>query len=196
METKENPDEGFETSSAKVVTGVRTQPELKMQLTEEGGDCGMSTSEYCEMLLLNRHKDKAEIEQLRELVGVLQKGKEKQQTQEAAREKQLEVALAENERLRELVAVLQKGNEKRQTQAATGVKQAEAEAEIVQLRKQLEEQNNQLAIYSDQRLIYLYENVKGKKDIVENAYGDNFEITYDTPVQVLLALIYSSKINT
>ncbi len=155
MEPNENPDEGLETSSAKVVTGVRTHPELKMQLTEEGGDCGMSTSEYCEMILFNRHKEKAE-----------------------------------NERLRALVAVLQ-------TQvSATGGKQFEVvQAELEQLRKKITEQNNQLAIFSDNRLLYLYENVKGKKDTVEDAYHPNFSITYNSTVDVLKALIYSTKLN-
>ncbi len=162
MEPFENPDEGFETSSAKVVTGVRTPPELKMQLTEEAGECGMSTSEYCEMLLWNRHDHKAEAERLAL--------KAKQQQQEI---------------------------ETLKAQVAAGVKQLEvAGVENAELRKKMEELNNHLSIFSDQRLIYLYENLKGRTDTVENAYAADFTITYDTPVQVLIALIYSSELNT
>lgn len=162
MEPFENPDEGFETSSAKVVTGVRTQPELKMQLTNEAGECGMSTSEYCELLLLNRHDQKTEIELL------ALKVKEQQQEMETLR------------------AQL----------ATTGVKELEVlQEENAQLRKIIKEQTNQLSIYSDQRLLYLFDHLKGKKDTVENAYGENFAITYQKPEHIIQALIYSTKLN-
>jgi hypothetical protein len=50
-------------------------------------------------------------------------------------------------------------------------------------------------ILSDQRLLYLYEKLKGKPDKVENAYGDDFAITYNTPQDVLIAIIYSTQLN-
>ena len=103
----------------------------------------------------------------------------------------------ENEQLAQVVAEQKKEIERLKAQvAATGGKQFEVlQAENEQLRKIIKEQDNQLAIYSDQRLLYIYENVKGKKDIVEDAYQANFGITYNSPQDVLKALIYSSKLN-
>jgi hypothetical protein len=162
MEPNENPDEGLETSSAKVVFGIRVAPELKEALAEEAAEAGFLTSELGEMILANRHHNKRE-----------------------------------NERLTELVAVQQKEIETLKAQITAGVKQVEvAKAENTELRKKVEALSNQLSILSDQRLIYLFENLKGRKDTVENAYAEDFPISYDTPVQVLLALIYSSKLNT
>ena len=161
METSENPDEGFETSSAKVVFGIRIAPALKETLFEEAIQAGFSASELGEMILANRHKAKAE-----------------------------------NERLRELVAMHQQEIETLKAQITTdGRKQLEvAQVENAELRKQIEILKNQLIVYSDKRLLYLHENMKGKKDKVLNAYGDDFDIVYDTPYQVLLAMIYSCKL--
>ncbi len=43
----------------------------------------------------------------------------------------------------------------------------------------------------DKRLQYLFENLKGKSDTVEDPYHPNFPITYNTAEDVLRALIYS-----
>jgi hypothetical protein len=64
-----------------------------------------------------------------------------------------------------------------------------------QLAKQLELMQAQPGILNDERLLYLFDKLKGKKDVVENAFGENFEIVYETPEKVLIALIYSSKLN-
>ncbi|MBK8659612.1 MAG: hypothetical protein IPN22_12260 [Bacteroidetes bacterium] len=80
--------------------------------------------------------------------------------------------------------------------ASTGGKQFEVvQAENERLRKIIKEQNDQLAIYSDKRLLYLFDHLKGKKDTVENAYGENFAITYQKPEHIIQALIYSTKLN-
>ena len=50
-------------------------------------------------------------------------------------------------------------------------------------------------IFKDKRLHYLFQHLKGKKDKVDNAYGDDFEISYDSLKAVLTALIYSCKLN-
>lgn len=48
-------------------------------------------------------------------------------------------------------------------------------------------------ILSDERLLLLFEQLRGQKDTVKNTYGDDFQIVYQNPQDVLTALIYSSK---
>ncbi len=95
------------------------------------------------------------------------------------------------------VAEMKKEIERLKAQiASTGEKQFNAvQAENEELKEIIKKQNNHLSIYSDNRLLYLYDNLKGKTDTVVNAYAADFAITYDSPKQVLLALIYSSKLN-
>lgn len=49
-------------------------------------------------------------------------------------------------------------------------------------------------ILTDQRLLFLFEKLKSKPDKVENAYGDDFAVTYNTPQDVLIAIIYSTQL--
>lgn len=51
-------------------------------------------------------------------------------------------------------------------------------------------------ILSDQRLLALFEELRGKSDTVKNAYGDDFDIVYKTPSDLLTAIIYSTKTKT
>ncbi len=67
-------------------------------------------------------------------------------------------------------------------------------AESAQLKKQLLELP-QNSILNDPRLLQLFEKLKGKKDRIINAEGADFDIVYETPKQVLIALIYASKLN-
>lgn len=76
------------------------------------------------------------------------------------------------------------------------------EAELASCQKELTDLNELVAklssecsIFSDNRLHYLYEQVMGRKDKVENAYGDDFEIIYNSPQDVLIAIIYSCELN-
>lgn len=83
--------------------------------------------------------------------------------------------------------------------------------ELEQLRNKVAEQQSEIeslnaalaikpepvqapAILSDERLLFLFDKLKGKSDKVENAYGDDFAITYNTPQDVLIAIIYSSQL--
>ncbi len=85
---------------------------------------------------------------------------------------------------------------------AKAVKVEKLEAEIatyqkenVDLKKLVEKLSSENSIFQDKRLLYLYEHLKGKKERVKNGYGDDFDLLYDSPVAVLMALIYSSKLN-
>ncbi len=176
MEENEGPDDGHEKSSAKEVIGVRAIRGLKDELTHEAPGAGLSVSEYCEMILMNRHKESPEMERLAQKVA----------------EQQQEI-----ERLTKLSAEQLQQFEKLKTQVATtGNQQSELfKTENAELRKKIEELNNRLTIYSDERLLYLFEYLKGKNDTVENAYGDNFKITYQSTYEVLRAILYNTKLN-
>lgn len=176
MEENTNPEDGQDSSSAKVVTGFRLLPILKKELIEEAGWARMSVSEYGEAILLNRHKPSPELETLNKKVA--------EQRQEIDRLTKLSTEqLQEIEKLKTGVAV------------ASNRQSDQTKTENEQLRKQIEELNNQLTILDDQRLLYLFEHLKGKSDTVENAYGKDFKITYNTTREVLLALIYNTKLN-
>ena len=76
------------------------------------------------------------------------------------------------------------------------------EAEVDAKRKEIQKLNDLVAksnaqndLIKDKRLQYLFEQLKGKKDRVENTFGDDFDTIYDSPEAVLRALIYSSKLN-
>ncbi len=175
MEYNEGPDDGPDKSSAKVVTGIRMTPNLKDELITESSEAGLSVSEYGEVILMNRHKVSPEAERLAQKVT--------EQQQEIARLTKLST-----DQFQEV--------EKINAQLATANKQSElARTENEQLLKKIGELNNQLDIYSDERLLYLFENLKGKSDTVENAYGEDFQITYNSPLEILKGIIYNTQLN-
>ncbi|MFN8298368.1 MAG: hypothetical protein U0T75_04615, partial [Chitinophagales bacterium] len=53
-----------EFAQAKVNIGIRISPELKEELNYEALALGQTSSQYGELILHNRHKDKIEIAQL------------------------------------------------------------------------------------------------------------------------------------
>ena len=127
-------------TNAKINVGVRMSPAEKGKIANDAAAMGMSVSEYCELVLVNRHEDKDESNQLQSKI------EEQQQQMEA-------------------------------------------------LRKNLKQAGEQPGILSDKRLLWLFENLKDKKETVADANGSNFEIVYKTPREVLIAMIYSTKLN-
>lgn len=155
MDKNENHLAEVASISQKNVISLRALPELKFRLNEEAIECGLTLSEYCEMLLANRHDRKDEIDQLR----------------------------AENESL-ELQVI-----------PSNDPEPDLLEKENEMLKKRLALAESQLRIFNDNRLLQLFEKVKGRKDVVENAGGENFNIVYNSPFDVLIALIYGTKLN-
>lgn len=153
MDLKKLKEES-QTGSPKVVISTKAQPELKMRLIEEAEALGMFLSEYCELILSNRHDRETEI-------------RRKDSENRALRAK-LNESCHENE-------LLKKENE--------------------DLRKHIKELQEQLWILTEPRLMQLFERVKGRRDIVENARGDDFPIEYRTTIDVLIALIYTTDLN-
>lgn len=157
--------EAIENSTGKITTGFRCEPELKLELANEATELGIKLSEHLENTLANRHRLKAEIEQLKQTLELRDRTITEVELQLTGKEK-LELELTnsrkETQKLKELVAKLTAQN----------------------------------GLFNDKRLNYLFDQLKGKKDKVENAYsGGDFDITYNTPVDVLIALIYSSTLN-
>jgi len=76
-----------------------------------------------------------------------------------------------------------------------GLELAAYQKEIVGLKELVAKLSSANSIFKDQRLLYLYEQVKGRKDKVENAFSDDFDIVYNSPEAVLIALIYSCELN-
>lgn len=70
--------------------------------------------------------------------------------------------------------------------------------------KQIEDLKNEIAgrsiidtntsILTDERLLFLFQKLKGKSDSIENAYGEDFPIIYKEPGDVLRGIIYSIKL--
>ena len=71
---------------------------------------------------------------------------------------------------------------------------AQLRQSLVASQKKVEELTRQTGIFRDERLLNLFERVRGREDIVKNAYGDDFRITYNTPADLLIALIYASSL--
>jgi hypothetical protein len=161
----ENYNEEAEVASAKVNIGIRISPELKEELNYEALELGQTTSQYGELILHNRHKGKAEIEQLKQTLELQDRAIAELKLQLAGKEK-LEVNLADSRK------------------------------EFAELKERLAKSDAANNLLKDNRLLYLFEQLKGKKDTVENTFGDDFDIIYDSPEAVLRALIYSSKLNT
>ncbi|HRG89896.1 MAG TPA: hypothetical protein PLW44_12810, partial [Chitinophagales bacterium] len=57
--------EAIENSTGKITTGFRCEPELKLELANEATELGIKLSEHLENTLANRHKLRAETEQLK-----------------------------------------------------------------------------------------------------------------------------------
>lgn len=73
----------------------------------------------------------------------------------------------------------------------------EKDKEIERIKQELvskSKSGNTLDLLSDERLLYLFSQLKDKDDIVENAYGKDFAITYDKPENLLKAILYSIKL--
>lgn len=66
--------------------------------------------------------------------------------------------------------------------------------ENVELKKMIETMRIQLAIFNDKRLLQLFTELKGQKDVVVSLNGEKFPLTYNTTKDLLTAMIYSFQI--
>lgn len=105
----------------------------------------------------------------------------------------------ENVKLKQVLAERDKTIAELNSQAVNtekrGVELAAYQNEIAGLKELVAKLTAESDIFKDKRLYYLFQHLKGKKDKVDNAYGDDFDIVYNSPTAVLIALIYSCKLN-
>ena len=161
-------DEITTNGNRKTMLGVRCFAELKLKLTEEAKSLGITLSEHCENILLNkealfseREEALVEIEELRRKVELAATNLVMVKTQYKG---ELQKAKAENDRLI---------------------------TENDQLKKNAESIKQQVALFTDKRLLFLFEKVKGQKDTIDGADGQKYTVTYNQPKDLLKSMIYS-----
>ena len=147
----------------KLVIGVRCPPEQKLFLAKEANDLGITLSEHCENILLNRE-------------GLL---KEK--------ENALKEAILLKAKVAELNSCLASSSAKYQDEIE------KIKIENTDLKKKTIAMNDQMALFTDKRLLDLFTRVKGKKDTIETPEGQKYFVSYDQPKDLLEAMIYSYK---
>ncbi len=161
MDLEKIENEIYENGNRKINIGVRCYSELKLKLSDEAQGLGIYLSEHCENILITH-------------AGLLEKKNELDSTIEKLEEKirSLEATLAEIDLVsfNKKISMLAEEN--------TG------------LKNRLAELKSNQQIYLDPRLAYLFNKVKGKSDTIITDKGE-MNITYNTPKDVLLALIYS-----
>jgi hypothetical protein len=145
----------------KINIGVRTRPELKLNLAEEAKSLGIKLSEHCENILSNHWALLAEVETLNS---------------------RLDEASQLNVELRDAVA---KNNNSKHKDENEILRRDKA-----QLTNKIAELNASLTIYEDKRLLDLFRRVKGRKDTIITDQGE-MNIVFNSPKDLLLALIYS-----
>ena len=161
MKPETNERESVPNENTKINIGVRTPPELKLQLAEGAKDLGIKLSEHCENILANHGALLGEIENLNLL------------NNEACQlNQQLRDALAKN------------NNSKHKDENET------LKRDKAQLTNKIAELNANLKIYEDKRLLDLFRRVKGRKDTITTDNGE-MNIVFNSPKDLLLALIYS-----
>ena len=154
-----------EPSNVRVNIGIRGLPVLKGEIIREASALGQSTSEYGEAILCNRHAARAEIEQLKQVVS--------------DRDKELEEM---NTKYLVLNGQFREAQEKSKSDIASQIKAAESLSKPDDILK-------------DERLLYLFKNLKGFVNKFLGPDGSEFSITYNSPKDVLIALIYATKLN-
>ncbi|MFO0355953.1 MAG: hypothetical protein ACK50A_03290 [Sphingobacteriaceae bacterium] len=161
MEIDKIEEEIYENGNRKINIGVRAYSELKLKLSDEAKGLGISLSEHCENILITHAGLLEEVNELTKALEVLKQNNAS-----------LESSLAEVD----LVSFNKK------IHLLTD--------ENVLLRNSIAELRSNQLIYSDPRLAYLFNKVKGKSDSIITDKGE-MNITFNNPKDVLLALIYS-----
>jgi hypothetical protein len=161
---EENQDELNSMSDAKVMMGLRLSAKTKLELCAEADDLGITLSEHSENILLNRHTVFEELLKARSDIEGEQKKLEELKLQ-FQHFKAQHFDITENYKMR-----------------------------LQNKLTEISELNAALGLYADARLLQLFAGVHGKKDEIENADGENFEVTYNSPKDLLTAMIYSYEL--
>ena len=152
--------EAIENSTGKITTGFRCEPELKLELANEATELGIKLSEHLENTLANRHKLRAETEQLK----------------------------AENKKLQSDLEL--KGADVLKLTAVNEIQKKELE----ELKLKAAQDSKRLALFNHPFLINLFDKLKGRDDTVEAVDGKKYSFKYNSPVDVVEAMIFSFKL--
>lgn len=164
MKLATNQQELNAADNLKINIGVRAFPELKLKLSKDAKQLAVTLSEHCENILSNHCF----------LVSELEKFK-----------KELEEVNKQNIKLREELNFIKDSNFNNENLIL--------KRNNLQLLNKIKELNTYVIIFQDKRLLYLFDRVKGKNDIITTDQGV-LNITFNSPKDVILALIYSYTI--
>ena len=150
-------------SNSKPVISIRCFPELKYQLAENAQDLGITLSEYCENIL--NHAEKINDEN-----------------------KKLKMKIAdESSKLLNTVEQLE-------SQKNNHIKKLK---EINILTEQLQNENKTLKkmteIFAHPKLEWLFNKVKGQRDIINTSDGKQHNIYYETKSDLIEAMLHSFR---
>lgn len=185
MKTEKINKEITETGNRKINIGVRAYSELKLKLTDKAKALGISLSEYCENILATH-------EGLMEEINQLKIERDDSNQKNFGLMKVIKLIKIENENLSFTNADLEDALSKvNMIDFDSKIKQLTYENSLLKIENMNLKSSQQ--IYSDPRLIYLFNKVKGLNDIIITDKGQ-INITYNSPKDLLFALIYSFKI--
>ena len=147
----------------KVNIGVRGYPELKYKLAENAQNLGMTLSEYCENILLNNDTIILENRNYIDEIEIL------------------------NQQMLEIKKIFEEASSKYQTTLK------EVKSENDHLKRAVDILKNQVTLFTNKQLLLLFEKLKGQKDLIDAPDGQKYIITYNSPKDLLEAMIYSFK---
>jgi hypothetical protein len=170
MDIETITDEIQSNGTRKINIGLRCYGELKLKLSNEAEALGLSLSEYCENILINRGLSEEESEAANKHIETLQEQVNRLNSQLAldtsAFRAELEKVKSENGDL------LLKQN---------------------RLRQKIVYMADLTKLFEDPHLLELFEKIKGEKDVINASDGSTYEFTYSNPKDLLKAMIYSYK---
>lgn len=183
MKTKKN--ESTTNGNRKIMLGVRCFSELKAKLIAESKNLGISLSEYCESILQNKdtllsEKDFANMELKLKKENILLIEAKFEEVKFQYKNDILKVS-KENDRIMD-------------ESDAINMDFQRVTHENMKLRADLKLLSQQVAIFSDKRLLFLFEELKGKVDTIYSPNGQKYIIKYNHPKDLLEAMIHSFNI--
>lgn len=161
MDMEKIEDEITSNGNRKINIGLRCYAELKYKLVEEAQNLGISLSEYCENILLNKDTILSENQNFIDEIEVL------------------------NQHMFEVKKTFEEATSKCQTALK------EVKSENDNLKREVDVLNNQIVLFTNKQLLFLFEKVKGQKDLIDAPDGQKYTVIYNSPKDLLEAMIYS-----
>ncbi len=145
----------------KINIGVRCYSELKIKLVAEAMNLGITLSEYCENIFLNKDNILSENQNY----------------------------INEIAALNQVIAEVKKAYEEATSKHLTVLK--EVKSENANLKNEVDILKDQVILFTDKQLLFLFEKIKGQKDVIDTPDGRKRTVVYNSPKDLLEAMIYS-----